>query len=131
MNIETEQTIRNTLADSEAERIHFGDVIARLSSVGVESYTVDYRNNRFTYHLSNDQSLTLEAKASDTIIGDAFKAAEIQSAIRQAQQGIVKYPEFKKLSKQAGCVGYAVWIAGRHVTYFGRKGEQHIENFPN
>jgi len=24
-----------------------------------------------------------------------------------------------------------VWIAGRHVTYFGRKGEMHVEHFPN
>ncbi len=131
MNIETEQIIRNTLADSEAERVHFGEVVARLSAAGVESYTVDYRNNRFTYFLNNDQSLTLEIQASDVDIGSTFNAAAIQAAIRQAQQGVVKYPEFKRLSKQAGCVGYTVWIAGRHVTYFGRKGEQHRENFPN
>ncbi|HOY22666.1 MAG TPA: DUF1398 family protein [Cellvibrio sp.] len=130
MNFETEQIIRNTLADSEAERVHFGEVVARLSAAGVESYSVDYRNNRFTYFLGDDESLTLETQASDVAIGNAFSAAEIQAAIRQAQQGVVKYPEFKKLSKQAGCIGYTVWIAGRHVTYFGRKGEQHIEHFP-
>jgi hypothetical protein len=43
----------------------------------------------------------------------------------------VMYPEFKKLSQQAGCVGYTVWIAGRHVTYVGRRGETHIERFPD
>jgi uncharacterized protein YbcV (DUF1398 family) len=131
MNFETEQTIRNTLADSEAGRVHFGEVVARLDSVGVESYCVDYRNNRFTYYLSDDQSLTLVTQASEVLIGNAFIATEIQAAIRQAQQGIVKFPEFKKLSKQAGCIGYTVWIAGKHVTYLGRKGEQHIEKFPN
>ena len=41
------------------------------------------------------------------------------------------YPEFKRLSMQAGCIGYWVWIAGRHVTYYGRKGETHVEHFPN
>ena len=41
------------------------------------------------------------------------------------------YPEFKKLSRQAGCIGYTVWIAGRHVSYYGRKGETHVERFPD
>jgi hypothetical protein len=41
------------------------------------------------------------------------------------------YPEFKRLSEQAGCIGYIVWITGRHVTYFGRNGETHVERFPD
>lgn len=131
MNRDTEQIIRTTLIDSEEERIHFGEVIARLSAAGVESYSVDYRNNRFTYFLTDDHSLTIQTEASAIIIGKNFDATEIKSAIRQAQQGVLKYPAFKKLSKQADCVGYTVWIAGRHVTYFGRKGEQHVENFPS
>jgi hypothetical protein len=40
------------------------------------------------------------------------------------------YPEFLRLSRAAGCVGYVVWLAGRHVTYFGRRGETHVEHFP-
>jgi len=35
-------------------------------------------------------------------------------------------PKFKRLTGKAGCEGYAVWIAGRLVTYYGRKGEVHI-----
>jgi uncharacterized protein YbcV (DUF1398 family) len=31
----------------------------------------------------------------------------------------------------AGCVGYTVWIAGRHVAYVGRRGEVHVERFPD
>ncbi|HTR00960.1 MAG TPA: hypothetical protein VMH83_13260, partial [Candidatus Acidoferrum sp.] len=63
-------------------------------------------------------------------IADAFSATAVQAAIKGAQQGTVMYPEFKQLSMQAGCTGYTVWIAGRHVTYFGRRGETHIEHFP-
>lgn len=68
---------------------------------------------------------------SEQVISDEFSAASVQEAIRGAQQGKVMYPEFKKLSMQAGCIGYTVWIVGRHVTYFGRKGETHVEHFPN
>jgi hypothetical protein len=41
------------------------------------------------------------------------------------------HPEFKKLSQRAGCVGYTVSIAGRHVTYRGQRCETQIERFPN
>lgn len=41
------------------------------------------------------------------------------------------YPEFKQLSQRAGCVGYTVWIEGRHVVYHGRRGETHVERFPS
>ena len=59
-------------------------------------------------------------------LGDAVRAA-----ILDAQQGRVTYPEFKRLSQRAGCIGYTVWLAGRHVCYLGRKGETHVERFPN
>jgi hypothetical protein len=39
------------------------------------------------------------------------------------------YPEFKALTQAAGCIGYTVWIAGRHVVYLGRRGESHVERF--
>lgn len=48
----------------------------------------------------------------------------LKSAIRGAQRGVVAYPEFKRLSRQAGCVGYVAWLAGRKVTYFGRRGKR-------
>ena len=41
------------------------------------------------------------------------------------------YPEFKLLSQRAVCVGSTVWIAGRHVVYLGRRGETHVERFPD
>lgn len=40
------------------------------------------------------------------------------------------YPEFKLLWQRAGCIGYTVWIAERHVNYLGRRGETHVEQFP-
>ncbi len=59
-----------------------------------------------------------------------LKSIAAQAAIRGAQRAEVVYPEFLELSRAAGCVGYMVWIAGRHVSYFGRKGEVHVERFP-
>ena len=64
-------------------------------------------------------------------IADTFDAEAVRAAIRGAQQGVVMYPEFKHLTCLAGCAGYTVWITGRHVSYFGRKGEMHVERFPD
>ena len=40
------------------------------------------------------------------------------------------YPVFKELSQRAGCVAYTVWIAGRHVTYLGSRGENAYRALP-
>ncbi len=39
-------------------------------------------------------------------------------------------PEFVSRSTAAGTVGYWAFLTGKRVIYFGRKGEQHIEEFP-
>ncbi len=130
MDTTTIDSIKQVFRASQQGQIHFGQVIAALSAAGVESYLVDYRAKQTTYHLNNDEHLTLSMSAAEQQIAQNFDATVIKGAILGAQQGEILYPQFKLISMDAGCVGYVVWIAGRHVCYFGRKGEQHIEHFP-
>jgi uncharacterized protein YbcV (DUF1398 family) len=83
-----------------------------------------------TYFLSNGEALDLNFEKPKNGIAENFNANAIRTAILGAQQGKVMYPEFKELSQAAGCIGYTVWITGRHVTYYGKKGETHVERFP-
>ena len=131
MNPKTQELIREAASGSAEGRIHFGQVIGLLMQAGVESYVADYRTRRTTYYLPDGDTLALDTPMPDVDIAMDFDAAALQAAIRGAQQGSVMYPQFKQLSRQAGCVGYTVWIAGRHVSYFGRKGETHVERFPD
>ena len=131
MNEATQQLIREAADGSTAGRIHFGQVIGLLTQAGVESYVADYRTRRTTYYLPDGDTLSLDTPMPDVEIAQDFDTAALQAAIRGAQQGAVMYPQFKTLSRQAGCVGYTVWIAGRHVSYLGRKGETHVERFPD
>jgi len=131
MHATTERLIRDTLQASNEGRMHFGQVIGSLIDAGVESYAVDYRACRASYYLPEGAPLTLDTDAPEVPIGRPFDAAAMVAAIRGAQAGKVMYPEFKRLSQAAGCVGYTVWIAGRHVSYHGRRGETHVENFPD
>ena len=131
MNDHTRSLIHDAARGSSEGRLHFGQVIGMLVQAGVESYGVDYRARRSTYYLPDGEVLDIETPMPDVAIAPDFDAAALRGAIRGAQQGVVMYPEFKKLSRQAGCVGYTVWIAGRHVRYQGRKGETHVERFPD
>jgi uncharacterized protein YbcV (DUF1398 family) len=131
MNASTRATIQSTFDASNQGTIHFGQVIGQLMGVGVESYHVDFRSGRTTCYLPDGNAADFRFERPQHGIEDAFDGDALRAAILGAQQGRVMYPEFKNLSEQAGCVGYTVWIAGRHVTYLGRRGETHIERFPD
>lgn len=131
MHPSIEAVIRETAAASAGGRIYFGQVVVRLAAAGVESYLADYRAGRTTYYLLDGETLETPLDVWGYAIADNFHDEALVAAIRASQRGEVKYPEFKRLSCAAGCVGHTVWIAGRHVTYFGRRGETHIEAFPD
>lgn len=131
MNRATHATIQTTFEASNQGTIHFGQVIGQLVGAGVESYHVDFRSGRTTYYLPDGITADFSNERPLHGIADAFDGDAVRSAIKSAQQGQVMYPEFKKLSQLAGCVAYTVWIAGRHVVYLGRRGETHIEHFPD
>ena len=131
MNESTRSTIQATFDASNQGTLHFGQVIAQLVGAGVESYHVDYRSGRTTYYLPDGATADFSFERPQNGIADAFDGDAVRAAILGAQQGRVMYPEFKLLSQQAGCLGYTVWIAGRHVVYLGRRGETHIERFSN
>lgn len=131
MNENTRATIAATFDASNRGSIHFGEVIGQLAAVQVESYHVDYRSGRTTYYLPDGATLDFSFERPQQGIANAFDAEAVRAAILGAQQGRVMYPEFKQLSQRAGCMGYTVWIAGRHVTYLGRRGETHTERFPS
>jgi uncharacterized protein YbcV (DUF1398 family) len=107
----------------------FPQVVARLLEVGVESYLVDFASRRKTYYLAegtHTESMILEPDP----VAPNFSAADLVAAIRGAQADTVRYPEFVRRSTAAGTVGYWAFLTGKRVIYFGRKGEQHIEEFP-
>ena len=128
MNVK--ETIEKCAHDSHAGVLTFPEVLGRLAEVGVESYFADYRDQSTIYYLSNNKTVRIPMGMPDVDIPGFFNKDGVVSAIRGAQSDKVRYPEFLKLTMSAGCVGYIVWIAGKHVSYYGRRGEAHIEHFP-
>ena len=130
MQESVKQLLGELAQQSYAGKIHFGQVVASLTLAGVESYQADFRSHGTTYFMPDGSHHTLALETPQVAIADQFDAGTVVAAIRGAQRGEVMYPAFVQMVMAAGCIGYIVWLAGRHVTYFGRRGEMHIEHFP-
>lgn len=130
MDLAVRQTIEDCAAASHAGTRNFAEIVAALAARGVESYRADYRLRSTAYYLPSGETHAVELPVPAIEIGERFDQEAIVAAIRGSQAGRIKYPEFVELSMKAGCVGYVVWIQGKNVTYFGRRGEIHTEYFP-
>ncbi len=125
-----QQTIHEVAAETQAGQLIFPEVVRRLLAVGVESYLIDFASGNETFYLTNGGTYVEKMLLPLNAIAEDFSKEGIVAAIRGAQADIVRYPEFVKLATAAGVIGYWAFLTGKQVTYFGRKGEQHIEKFP-
>jgi uncharacterized protein YbcV (DUF1398 family) len=130
---EQRETIARCKTGSLEGTMNFVENLALLSRAGVQSYFADFRGGQTTYYLN---SRTADAHAlplpqPDMAIADAFDAAAVRNAVARSQRGELPYRDFIRATRAAGCVGYNVWLEGRQVQYYGRRGEQHVERFPD
>ncbi len=130
MNPNVINDIEKCAHESHAGLLTFPEVLVRLFELDVVSYFADYRNQSTSYYLSNNEAHRVTMVMPPVLIPNFFNKEQIVSAIRAAQSDLVRYPKFVELTMSAGCVGYIVWISGRHASYFGRDGQVHIEHFP-
>jgi uncharacterized protein YbcV (DUF1398 family) len=123
--------MHEVLAESQAGKVTFGEVVRRLLEVGVESYFVDLAKGEETFYMPDGETHVEKITLPASTIASDFSSSGIVSAIRAAQADTIRYPEFVKRAAAAGVIGYWVFLTGRNVTYFGRKGELHVERFPD
>ncbi|MBU0799960.1 MAG: DUF1398 family protein [Alphaproteobacteria bacterium] len=116
---------------SHAGTITFPEVVMKLMSAGVESYHVDFYRGETTYYMPDGTSHIEPTPMPAAQIANDFSASAMEEAVRGAQSGILKYPEFLKAAMAAGCVGYLTAITGKRVIYSGRTGDAHTEFFPS
>jgi uncharacterized protein YbcV (DUF1398 family) len=115
---------------SDAERITFSEVVAKLTQADVERYHADLVRSERTHYLPNGETDVRPAHAVKTVPAKEFSAAGIDAAVRAIQAGKIQYREFCERIAAAGCVGYFVSLTGRRAVYYGRTGESHAEMFP-
>ena len=115
---------------TEQGKMTFPQVVKGLLEVGVESYFVDFATKQKTHYLSDGTAHIEPMILEPGGISEEFSDANLVAAIRGAQSDTVRYPEFVERSTAAGVIGYWAFLTGKKVIYFGRKGEQHVEEFP-
>jgi uncharacterized protein YbcV (DUF1398 family) len=122
--------IHEVLAETQAGKLVFPEVVRRLLEVGVESYFCDLATGRETFYFSNGKTQVEKMILPLSPVAEEFSAGEVIAAIRGAQADKIRYPEFVKRSTAAGVIAYWAFLTGRKVIYFGRKGESHVEDVP-
>lgn len=122
--------IHEVLAETQAGKLIFPEVVRRLLEVGVESYFCDLAAGADTFYLSNGKTHVEKMILPLSPVAEEFSSSDVIAAIRGAQADQIRYPEFMKRSAAAGVIAYWAFLTGRKVIYFGRKGESHVEDFP-
>ena len=125
-----QSVIHEVLAETQAGKLIFPEVVRRLLEVGVESYFCDLAMGGETFYLSDGKSHQEKMILPLSPIAEDFSSSDVIAAIRGAQADTIRYPEFIKRSAAAGVIAYWAFLTGRKVIYFGRKGEFHVEDFP-
>jgi uncharacterized protein YbcV (DUF1398 family) len=126
----SKQVIHDLAIATQQGKMTFPQVVKGLLEAGVESYLVDFAAKQKTHYLTNGTTHTVPMILDPDPIAAEFDSVGLVAAIRGAQADTVRYPEFVKRSTAAGVIGYWAFLTGKRVIYFGRKGEQHIEEFP-
>jgi len=126
----SKQQIHETAIATQLGTITFPQVVQQLLAAGVESYEVDFACAQKTHYLVDGSAVTVPMILDPGPIAPEFNSEELVAAIRGAQADTVRYPEFVQRATAAGTASYRAFLTGKRVIYVGRKGEQHIEEFP-
>ena len=122
--------VEQVLRASEAGEVVFPEVVRRMVEAGVESYFTDFVKGETTFYDGEGSTHTVAKGLGAGDVVGAFSGEGVVGAIRAAQADTIRFPEFMRRAKAAGVAGYWAFLAGRKVVYFGRKGEMHVEEFP-
>lgn len=115
---------------SDQEKISFPEVVMKLSKEGFDAYQANLLiPNKVYYHGNEVCEVPLHLKGKPAAVGQ-FNEEKVVKALRSIQSQQIGYQEFLRQIMEGGVIFYLVFIKGRKAVYFGRNGEQYVENFP-
>jgi uncharacterized protein YbcV (DUF1398 family) len=131
MDTQIKNIVEECSAGSEEGRLTFPQVVMKLSEAGIERYNVDLVRHEKIFYMPDGLSYRIESHLIPTGPAQAFNKDGIVSAIRESQAQKIDYKTFCQKIADFGCVSYLVSLAGRRAVYFGRRGDSHVELFPD
>ncbi len=116
---------------SSEAKITFPEVVKALLGAGVESYCVDLLKKRNTYYGTNGEVVEVPLSLTQFApVAETFNADAVRDAIKRSQRQELIFPAFVVEIMKAGTYGYVAYLVGQRVVYLGRKGDMHVEHFP-
>jgi uncharacterized protein YbcV (DUF1398 family) len=104
--------IHEVLAETQAGKLIFPEVVRRLLEVGVESYFCDLATGAETFYMINGKTQVVKMILPLSPIAEEFSSSDLIAAIREAQADKIRYPEFIKRSAAAGVIAYWAFLTG-------------------
>lgn len=123
--------IYQCLALAMENKMTFGETVMKLRAIGVERYNVDLVGGTATYYSTAGEVYSLRRGSEySAIIAEDFSGAAVAHAVQAIKIKQIDYPEFLQRIMNAGTVSYSVYLTGGRAIYFGRRGDYHVEEFP-
>lgn len=122
--------IQNLIDNALARKITFSQILATLATEEVESYHVDFLRDEYRYYAKNGESYVTGVPLIHDTVAHEFFTEKLQDINHRVQTGQAGYPDFVKEGAAACCAYYIVYVNGRKVLYFGRNGDEYIQNLP-
>jgi uncharacterized protein YbcV (DUF1398 family) len=116
---------------SIAGMMSFPEVVKKLNAAGVESYYADLLRHQNIYYFTTGESHVINYSLNTPPVPDTFEEDKVAAAVQTVQNNQISYREFLNRIMAAGAQGYFVFLKGEKVIYLSRKGDHHVEEFPN
>lgn len=110
-------------------KITFPEVVMMLLNAGYDAYYADLVSSTNTFYTQNTAHTINPPDHPSYPLAETFNAPKVVSAIREIQAQKIGYPQFLKEIQAAGVFAYMIFLKGKKAIYFGKNGDQHIEEF--
>ena len=116
-------TFGEQIQEANKTATNYPDLVSKLISIGVQSYTVDVASGIVLYRFEGAVHELHQKNKIERIVRDEFSYDLTVKAVKDTQQGKTNYPEFLNDIAMAGVRFYEATLKGNlRVTYIGAGG---------
>ncbi|QDK36356.1 hypothetical protein [Bdellovibrio sp. NC01] len=115
----TDQTLSN--------QISFEDMCDKFLRAGIESAHVDLFAKRITFHTPEAHVYEESFYFEGPRVADIFSEEKIILDFKSLLLRKLSLHEFFNFIMLAGVTGFTIYLLGKKVLFFGRRGEYHLE----
>jgi uncharacterized protein YbcV (DUF1398 family) len=115
--------LEEQLAEAYKTSANYPDLILKLITLAVHSYTVDVATGICLYRFEGGRHILHQQQRVARTVSEGFNYEQTVAAVKNTQRGKTSYPEFLDEIARAGVRFYEATLTGNlRVTYIGAGG---------